>query len=614
MRLDRQWILSLVSGIVLVAAASGKAMISAPSRVAAIAIGMVVMVASVASAIVGTLAVSWRTWNGELSRMLKGPGSARPEVLPVSHALRDYVDRIVSDREFEALLGGWTPARLKSVLIRLYRGERVITIANREPYIHQRGDAGQIELLHPASGLVTALEPVMRACSGLWIAHGSGSADRDTADASGRLAVPPDAPAYTLQRIWLSAEEERGYYAGFANEGLWPLCHIADTRPVFRKSDWETYREVNARFARAAVDGADRDDPVILVQDYHFALVPRLIRQELPRATIITFWHIPWPNAERVGICPYTRSLLEGLLGSSIIGFQTAQHCNAFLESVDRQLEARLDRDQNVVVSGGRSTLVRSYPISIAWPDSSAPAQARFGAPRGQFLSDLALPPDGRIGFGVDRLDYTKGIEERLLAVERLLERHPEWVGRFAFVQIAAPSRTGIANYQLLSQRVAALVERINTRFGAGQWTPISYRHVHYDGRELEQFYRAADVCYVSSLHDGMNLVAKEFVAARDDERGVLVLSKFTGAARELHDALIVNPYDVEEAADAIHGALTMSETEQQERMRALRGNVARNNVYRWAARMLMDASTLREHSRRNERRFPAKLSNGSPL
>ena len=540
---------------------------------------------------------SWRGWTSELRRVLRG-GLHKPEFQPLMSDVRDLIDRISAERELEGGGGVWTPERLKDSLRHRMLGERVVVVSNREPYIHERGDNGSIELRHPASGLVTALEPVMRACSGVWVAHGSGSADRQTVDSKDRLAVPPDEPAYLLRRVWLTKEEEQGYYYGLANEGLWPLCHIAHTRPIFRTSDWEQYQEVNERFAKAACEEADSEDAIVLVQDYHFALVPRLIRLRMPRATIITFWHIPWPNFEQLAICPWTDEILEGLLGSSILGFHTQFHCNNFFDSVDRHLEARLDREFHAVVFRGARTLVRPYPISIDWPNRWALATPPAEECRREIFAELNLRDDALLGVGVDRMDYTKGIEERLLAVERLLERFPEYRGRFTFVQLAAPSRSAIPQYRALSDRVESLVAKVNAHFGTHNYRPVILRRAHHEPPRVFRFLKAAHLTYVSSLHDGMNLVAKEFVAARDDERGVLVLSSFTGAARELAESLIVNPYNLDEASDALAAALTMPEAEQRLRMRAMRSFVAEFNVYRWAARMLRDAERLRRRER----------------
>ncbi len=535
-------------------------------------------------------------WSLELRSLLRGSGKQKREFQPILSDLRELVGRMAYEREDAP--GLWTAERLKQTLNRHLHGEKVVILANREPYIHQFTDDGRIEVQHPASGLVTALEPVMRACSGVWIAHGSGTADRETVDRKDHVQVPPGEESYHIRRVWLSEEEQRGYYYGFSNEGLWPLCHVAHTRPTFRAEDWRQYRNVNQKFADAVCTEVDSRDPIVLVQDYHFALAPAMIRKRLPSATVIVFWHIPWPNAENMGICPWRNELLEGLLGSSIIGFHTQLHCNNFVDSVDRYLETRIDREHNAVVMQGRRTLIRPYPIELEWPVRWVEVAPAIEECRSQVWRQLGLKPNALLGVGVDRLDYTKGIEERFLAVEVMLERYPKFRGRFSFVQLAAPSRTKIGRYQELNEKVEQLAERINKRFGKGDYRPIILFRSHHEPPEVFRFLRAADLCYVSSLHDGMNLVAKEFVAARTDLKGVLVLSEFTGAARELTESLIVNPYDLEASSDALAAALTMPVEEQKDRMQSMRSLLVQFNVYRWAGKMLVDAARLRNQER----------------
>ncbi|MDZ4251560.1 MAG: trehalose-6-phosphate synthase [Sulfuritalea sp.] len=559
--------------------------------------------------------LSWRGWLAGMRSLLRGEGLLRdpaaaakmgmPEFRPIARDLQ----RLVRELEFEYRARdesqmNWTPETLRAILHSELRGDDVIVVSNREPYVHQRR-GNRIEVQRPASGLVTALEPIMRACSGTWIAHGSGSADRDVVDRHDRVGVPPEKPAYNIRRVWLSAEEEAGYYYGFANEGLWPLCHIAHVRPIFRSSDWAHYVAVNRKFAKTVASEARTRNPIVLVQDYHLALLPRMIREEMPDATVITFWHIPWPNPESFAICPWRQEILAGMLGSSILGFHTQFHCNNFVDTVDRFMEARVDRENFTVSLGGKSTAVRRYPISVDWP----PVAGLLEKPVEQCAADIrvlnALPAGHRICIGVDRLDYTKGILERFRAVERLLELNPQWIGKFTLIQIAAPTRSSIDEYQSHEAQVRALAVRINERFGRGGRDlplPIILKVEHHDAQQVYEYYRAADCCFVSSLHDGMNLVAKEFVAARDDDRGVLILSQFTGAARELPEALIVNPYDTDECAAALHLALTMPLAEQRDRMRLMRGLVAEFNVYRWAGRMLLDAAAMRQHRRLLER------------
>jgi trehalose-6-phosphate synthase len=568
-------------------------------------ISMFALLAIVISLITVVVAhLSWRGWISAVKGVLRGEllpraqSNTPPEMRPLVGDLKALLHEMSIERRVQTDSPQlWTPTKLRSLLHEQLAGDEVIVVSNREPYIHARTPAGA-EVRRPASGLVTAVEPVMRACSGTWIAHGSGSADRDTVDRNDRVQVPPSNPSYTLRRVWLSKEEEQGYYYGFANEGLWPLCHIAHVRPVFRSSDWEQYVAVNQRFADAVIKEARTDDPVVLVQDYHFALLPRMVNEVLPRATIITFWHIPWPNPESFGICPWREEILEGLLGSTILGFHTPFHCKNFIETVDRYLETRIEHEASTISYGGKLTQVEYYPISIAWPEESDSDLPNIDKARADIRNNLGLSPDHLLAVGVDRLDYTKGIIERFQATERMLELHPELIGRFTLVQIAAPSRSSLDEYQNFEARVRSLVQRINKRFSTGGYEPILFKAEHHNAEQVNEYYRAADVCMVTSLHDGMNLVAKEFIASRGDERGVLILSQFTGAARELHEALIVNPYHIEQSAEALYRALIMPDGEQRERMRGMRARVKDFNVYRWAGHMLLDASRLRQRER----------------
>lgn len=501
-------------------------------------------------------------------------------------------------------LVSWSPDTLRRILRTELPEAQVIVVSNREPYIHNLKD-GKVDLVVPASGLVSALEPVTRACGGTWIAHGGGSADKLTVDQNDRLQVPPENPAYTLRRVWLSEEEQQGYYYGFANDGLWPLCHIAFTRPQFRASDWEMYQAVNQKFADVVVAEARNERPIVLIQDYHFALLPRMIRRRLPEAIIITFWHIPWPNSEVFSICPWREQILDGLLGSSIVGFHIQFHCNNFTESVDRFLESRIEREDSSISFGGETTLVNSYPISIEWPPSALETQPPVAECRKKIFERFGLSPDTKLFVGVERLDYTKGIVDRFLAFEELFRNHPEWIGRMVFLQIAAPSRGTLPAYQHLHEECLNFVEAFNERHGSGSYKPIIMLDEHHTQQDIYNLYRAADACMVSSLHDGMNLVAKEFVAARDDEQGVLLLSTFAGASRELLDALIVNPYDATAMGEAMLRALNMPAEEQRERMRRMRETVRDNNIYRWAGSMLQDAARLRKRSQMQEATTP---------
>ncbi len=525
------------------------------------------------------------------------PGSLLDPISSEAASLAQSLASAKASAEAEARLREtadslWTPEKLRVGMQERLRGTRLIVVSNREPYEHvHRGR--NIEAVVPASGVVTALEPVLVACDGTWVAHASGDADREVVDARGRVRVPPDRGRYTLRRVWLTREEEEGYYFGFANEGLWPLCHIAHTRPIFRVNDWEHYRLVNQKFADAVLDEMrDVERPVVLVQDYHFALLPRLIKEARPDARVSMFWHIPWPNPEAFEICPWQQELLDGMLGADIIGFHIQAHCQNFLETVDRAFECRIEWDRLAVRRRDHTTVIRPHPISVAFdppseePESSQPGESaavRLGFGAAEF-----------VGVGVDRVDYTKGILERFLGVERFLDKYPDYRGRFTFVQVGAPSRTRIKRYQDLLVDVRSEADRINRRFGAGGWKPIQLLEKISNHRDISALYRSAQLCLVTSLHDGMNLVAKEFVASRDDDDGVLVLSQFTGASRELHDAVRVNPYDIEQLAEAIRFAIEMPVEERQIRMRHMRREVRTHNVYRWAADLISEVAEVR--------------------
>jgi trehalose-6-phosphate synthase len=478
----------------------------------------------------------------------------------------------------------WTKERLKDYLQTQLRGKQLYVISNREPYIHRK-KGSEIECITPASGVVTALDPVLQATGGLWIAHGAGNADRETVDKENKVRVPPWKPSFTLKRVWLTEEEEKGYYYGFSNEGLWPLCHISHVRPVFKMEDWHYYKAVNQKFADALLEELDDDPPLILIQDYHFALLPKMIKEKRPDAKISLFWHIPWPNAEKFGICPWQEEILEGMLGSDIIGFHTQFHCNNFLDTVDHALECKINWASFEATRGGKSSAVKPFPISISGAPNVAVQEAGKD-PLEKLRQDYGLK-DKKIGLGVDRIDYTKGLLERFRAIERVLEKHPHLQGELVFVELGAPSRTLIGSYQDHLKEVEVLVEKINQRFQKGNYKPILFLEEHHDQKRIFDFYRLADFCLVSSLHDGMNLVAKEFVSAREDEDGVLILSRFTGASHEFASSLLINPYDIEGTAEAIHQALTMLPDEKKERMRKMRQIVREYNIYRWAAEMI---------------------------
>lgn len=486
----------------------------------------------------------------------------------------------------------WDKETLKERVKEKIGEHKLLVVSNREPYIHIYSEKG-IKCVTPASGMTVALDPVMRACGGAWIASGSGDADRDVVDTNDRIPVPPDNPSYTLRRVWLTKEEEERFYYHYSNEGLWPLCHIVHVRPTFREQDWETYKKVNERFAEVVLDEMGSDMGFVFIQDYHFALLAKLIKERRPELIVAQFWHIPWPNPEAFRVCPQAEELLSGLLGNDILGFHIRHHCLNFLDSVDRFLEARVDLERLSVIRGGRETLVRPFPVSIDFErmeeiSQSEEIEEKKGAIRKSFRIKNRL-----LGVGIDRMDYTKGIVERFTAIDRFLEKYPEYAGRFVFVQLGPLSRIHIPKYREYNDEIYNAMVDINEKWRVKDWQPIILQKAHLNVEEVVSYFRAADLCIVSSVHDGMNLVAKEFVASRIDEKGALILSKFTGSSRELENAILINPLASDQFADAIKLALEMSEEEKMERMKKMREVVRENNVYRWAGKIVQEMKKL---------------------
>jgi alpha,alpha-trehalose-phosphate synthase [UDP-forming] len=486
-----------------------------------------------------------------------------------------------------------TKEELQALVPSKLDGHPFIVVSNREPYIH-KWVGEEIKCFRPASGLTTALDPVMQACGGTWVAHGSGDADPDVADEKSRISVPPEAPRYTLKRVWLSKNEEAGYYDGFSNQTLWPLCHTVYVKPIFRQTDWDAYKEVNRRFADAVCAEIPDGGAFVFIQDYHLAMLARMIKERCPNVIVAQFWHIPWPNSEAFRICPWQEQILGGLLANDLIGFHTLYHCNNFLETVDRTLECRIERDRQAIIRGGHSTRVQAFPISVDFAEISARAARKEVASEVDRLRHEYNLRQEFIGIGIDRVDYTKGIVERLKAIDLFLRKNPRYKGRFTFVQAGEPSRTHVEQYKRLNEEIDELVEGMNRRRGRSGRKPILYVKEHLTPSTLGALQRLASFCIVSSLHDGMNLVAKEFVSSRVDGDGVLILSRFTGAARELTDALLVNPYSVDDMAKAIKVAVNMPKRERRRRMSALRATVQENNIYSWASSIISEIAKLR--------------------
>ena len=481
----------------------------------------------------------------------------------------------------------WTKESLKEVIEKQLGDYLLIVVSNREPYIHMH-KKGKIICQRAAGGVITALDPVMKACSGLWVAHGSGDADKKTVDSNSRVKVPPDDAKYTLRRVWLTKEEEDGYYYGFSNEALWPLSHISYTRPKFEEADWKMYELVNRKFADAILEEVGDRKAFVWIQDYHMSLLPKFLKDAAGNRIITAhFWHIPWPNPEVFRICPKKNEILEGLLANDLLGFHLRHHCENFISTVEKEIEARVDRERFSIIKGGHETMIRPFPIGVDDKYVEELAESKEVKEYMQSLKEEFLLHYDFIMLGLDRIDYTKGILERLRAVDRFVEKYPEYRGKFVFIQMGRLSRMHIPAYKNLNDEISALVEEINWKHSHEGWTPIIFvrRYINYP--EVMAFYKLANICIVSPLHDGMNLVAKEYVSARSDNTGVLVLSKFTGSARELHDAVMINPYDIDDFADKLKIAIEMDKKEADFRMQKMREQVAQNNIYKWAGKVL---------------------------
>ncbi|MBP6920418.1 MAG: trehalose-6-phosphate synthase [Candidatus Omnitrophica bacterium] len=488
----------------------------------------------------------------------------------------------------------WTESKLRNLIQAKLGDKTLFVVSNREPYMHVMDEAtGSVACIRPASGVVTAIHPILCACGGTWIAHGGGNADRKYVNSKDKLGVPPNDNRYILKRVWLTKQEEDGYYYGFSNEGLWPLCHNTHTRPLFREEDWQIYKQVNRKFADSLLEELPAQSPFVFIQDYHFTLLGQMIKEKRPDAKIALFWHIPWPTPEAFQICPYQKEILDGMLGCDLIGFHVQNHCNNFLDTANRLLESRVDTEKFSVVRSEKETFVRSFPISVDTNPGGGVSERDTRRKMERLRQEFNLK-DVIVGVGVDRIDYTKGLVERILAIDRFFEKYPQYRSKVVFVQLASPSRTHIKRYHDLISEIDELVEKTNWKHMDGTWKPILYLKRHFSADEIAPFYAMADFCIVSSLHDGMNLVAKEYVSEKRDDHGSLILSQFTGAARELTDAILINPYSIEEFADNILQAVEMPLEEQVRRMQNMRRIVSENNVYRWAANIITDLTALK--------------------
>lgn len=480
----------------------------------------------------------------------------------------------------------WSKDRLYKLVQSELGDSLFIVVSNREPYVHTMS-GGEIGWNRPVSGLTEALDPVMRASGGTWVAQGTGNADKKVVDGHDRIAVPPDKPEYTLRRVWLTKEEVAGFYLGFANQGLWPLCHVTFTPPVFSEANWNTYKKVNRIFADAVIKEIGSRRAVVLVQDYHFALLSGYLKERDPGLTVGQFWHIPWPAYEIFRTCPWHEEILAGMLGNDLMGFHIPAFCANFLESARHLSGAAVNSKKSVITLRNNTTVVEPFPISVDFDGLSQQAGTEaVEREMANLVREFNL--EGKyLGVGMDRMDYTKGIPERLMALDKFLEDNPEYRGRVVFIQAGMPSRTQIDTYMEIGKKIDDLMDKVNEKYGTDSWRPVIPMTRQLSHETLNALRRLAHFCIVSSLHDGMNLVAKEYVSARVDGDGVLILSEFTGAAVELKDALLINPYAISEFAAKIKEAIEMPEAARRRRMKNMREIVADNNIYRWGGTMV---------------------------
>ncbi|WP_458207193.1 alpha,alpha-trehalose-phosphate synthase (UDP-forming) [Haladaptatus sp. NG-SE-30] len=474
----------------------------------------------------------------------------------------------------------------------------LVIASNRQPYSHEYGGGENgdrdVVVQRPAGGLTSALDPVVQSAGGTWVAWASGDADHEVTDEDGRVGVPPESPAYDLRRVRLSDEQVQGYYYGYSNQVLWPICHVDPSKMNAESAFWTQYRSANRKFANAIAEeaveavemsgsaGKSEGEPVVWLQDYHLALAPRMVREKAQDVFCMQFWHIPWPAWDAFQMCPQYEQLLDGLLGNDLLGFHTDRYCQNFLDCAAMISDTMVDRATRSVVYEGHRTFVRSFPLGI---DADRRRELANSADATAFWQQFRHQHDlgETLAVGVERLDYTKGIPERLAALEEFWETRPEWRERFTYIQKASESRSQIPEYQELQREVESEIRRLNDRFGTDDWTPIVYLNEFLSPDDLAALYREADLGIVSPRRDGMNLVVKEFVASQVDDPGVLVLSELTGASEELGDeAVTIHPHDTPGFADAIEHALSLPESERARRMRDLERQVRSNDVYAW--------------------------------
>lgn len=461
------------------------------------------------------------------------------------------------------------------------RERRFILVANAEPYVHEEKN-GQIVCEKIAGGLTTALDPMMIESGGVWIAWGRGGADFEVLDSDNKVGVPEGKEGYALKRIKLTQQEVEGFYVGFANEILWPICHSFLDKAELDENDWRLYKKVNQRYARATLEEIEKDD-LTWVQDYHLALVPTLIRKEYPDAKIALFWHIPWPSWEIYRTLPWRNRIMEGLLGSDFIGFHTPEQVKNFLQCAKASGNV-LKEEKSKLIVNSREVKVKSVPLGVDYDWFANLAR------QGQMKTESKVLRETfeseKVILGVDRLDYTKGIPQRLEAFELLLSENPDLHGKIKLIQRIPPSRTQVEKYQKLGEEINELIGQINGQYQKKDWIPVRSFHQFFpELKQLIPYYLAADIALVTPLIDGMNLVSKEYIATTHD--GVLILSEFAGAASELKEAIQVNPYNPRELKEAIQKAISMPKEERKKRLSKLKDRVKNRDLNWWREEIL---------------------------
>ncbi len=473
-------------------------------------------------------------------------------------------------------------------------GAKLVLASTSEPYLHYyRG--GEIQWRGGAGGVATALDSLMREYSGIWVSLGLGSADKEVADSNGKLKVPPGEEDYVLKRVWISKKEEEGAQALTANSALWPLSHTVYVRPVFQQDAWEQFKAVNEKIAQSVAEEVD-EKTVVWINDYQLSLCAAYLKK-IKNVKMGFFWHIPWPGLEVFKICPWKEEILEAILSNKVVGFHTGEYVRNFLYCVEKLLDrVSVDWQNYEVTYKEAKTTVKSLPIGIDYTRITKIAHSK--TPEDVNAQRRKFEVIGKkFIISVDRMDYTKGIPEKLRAIDYLFTKYPEFIGKVTLLQIGAPTRTTLPEYKKALDETLEATDALNWKYSMGDWKPAIFINEFVSLNDIITLYKAADACLVTSLHDGMNLVSKEYIASNQGN-GIIVLSKFAGSANELKEAIQVNPFLVEDIAQGIKTSLEMSEKEKQKRMKQMKKTVAEKDVFKWAADFLQSLAETKDEKK----------------